>query len=236
MVIYRLFILLVLALSLNNAFAQRKRLVYFQDFGCNDSVDAIISDMPVDECIYPQLTTDGSYSRCYAVRKIAYYNARRTGGSQWYRQIDHTFPSDSARGCFLQVDCGYEREYFYKFQVENIRKGRHVEISLWVVNLYTAYQKKSFEMVNWPLYDPDFDLVVYADDGSEVARFRIGPIPADEALQKKCDFMKSASWQQFSFNFDVKIHTASLWFYIGNRVISSPGNDVGFDDIAVFVY
>lgn len=214
----------------------RGRVVYYQDFGCNDTADAPVSAVPVKECIYPQLTAEASFSGCYAVRKRAFYNGVDGGASQWYAQTDHTHPNDSSRGCFLQVDCGLQNELFYTFIVKGIPPDTHLQISLWVVNLYTAYQKTCFEREHWEVNEPDLDFIVFSADDTELARYRIGPLKADPALPEALDYRYSAEWVNYVLDFILETETPYLLFAIGNRTTTSPGNDLGIDDISVTVY
>lgn len=208
------------------------RVVYHQDFGCNDTADAEISAIPLKECHYPQNTADVSYCGSYAVRKRAFVNNNRHGDSQWYAQTDHTHP-DPDRGCFLQVDCGLEHSLFYTFVVTGVPVGAVLDISLWVANLYTHYQKQAFQAKNWNIDDPDLDLLVFAADDTELQRFRIGSIAPDSALTGRADFTKSAAWVHYSFSFTLAVQTPYLMFALGNRTVSSPGNDFAIDDILV---
>ena len=216
-------------------FAQQGRVVYFQDFGCNDTADAIVSTTPIEECIYTQNTTETSYCATYAVRKQAFVNTDRYGNSQWYAQTDHTHLGDKERGCFLQVDCGLEHQLFYSFYVGKIPVGATLDISLWVVNLYTYYQKKKFEENKWKLQNPTLDLIIFEDQGEELKRFTVGPILADSTLAAPNDFTKSATWEQYRFSYTIESDYPYLFIALGNQVITSPGNDIGIDDIQVVV-
>lgn len=215
---------------------QRGRVIYYQDFGCNDTADAIVSTVPIKECIYPQVIADASFSGCYAVRKKALYNGVDGGESQWYAQTDHTHPNDSSRGCFLQVDCGLHNELFYTFAVTGVPKGTRLQISLWLVNLYTAYQKVCFEEEHWEVTEPDLDFIIFAADDVELARFRIGPLHADPELADFEDYRCSSEWVNYILDFTLEVETPYLFFAIGNRTTDSPGNDLGIDDISVVAY
>lgn len=214
----------------------RGRVVYAQDFGCNDSTDAVISTDSLRECRYRQLMTEASYSGSCAVRKVAFRNGRARGGSQWYRQDDHTYEGDVERGCFLQVDCGLVNELFYEFDVRGVGVGERIEVSLWVVNLYTGYQKAEFERCNWRMSDPELDLILFDEGGKELVRFGIGPVVADERLGGRDDYRYSARWSRYVFEYVVRRRTGVIRVAIGNRTTVSPGNDLGLDDIVVRVY
>lgn len=216
-----------------SSLAQEGRVVYFQDFGCNDVDSPIISTLPIKECQLPQVLLDGSFSGSYAVRKRAFVNNNRHGESQWYAQIDHTHPEHPDVGCFLQVDGSLDHQIFYTFVIADVPNGAQLEISLWTVNLYTAYQKENFQKTNWPIDDPDLDLIIFDAAEKELARYRIGPLLPDSTLTAPTDFVHSARWQNHTFDFRLTTTTPYLIFAIGNRTVSSPGNDFGIDDIVV---
>lgn len=211
------------------------RILYSQDFGGNSFNDTVISQLSVPECLYPQNKDNSSFAGSYSVRKVGFFNGDSGKVSQWYRQSDHTYDGDCSRGYFLQVDGGLEHEIFYSFLVKNVPSGETLVFSIWVVNCYTAWQKRIFETEHWPVQDPDIDLLVLTESDTEITRFRIGPVEVDEVLCGATDYECSAEWHNYSFSFTVPDDVRSVRFSLGNRGIGSPGNDFGIDDILVYV-
>lgn len=222
--------------------ALNAQVVYRQDFGGNKVKDDSISRKVFRDCKYRQVfrNDDGSEVGFFSIRKKAFYNGDRTGvlaptPSQWYAQDDHTYPNDYTRGYFLQVDGSLENDLFYSFRVKGFHAGDSVEISLWVVNIFAQYAKYYLENIkHFKIAEPDLDLLVF--DGpsldAEIARFRVGPMPFSEVLNKPKDYEKSNVWVQYKFGFRVP-KDGALWFVFGNRQTGSPGNDFGIDDIVV---
>lgn len=220
----------------------RGQVVYRQDFGGNRVKDDSISRKVFRDCKYRQVfrNDDGSEVGFFSVRKKAFYNGDRTGvleptASQWYAQDDHTYPNDYTRGYFLQVDGSLETDLFYSFRVSGFHEGDSVEISLWVVNLFTQYTKYYLENIKHMFVAmPDIDLLVFDRPAltAEIARFRIGPVPFSSYLYGHTDYECSNEWMQYKFGFRVP-KDGTLWFVFGNRQVFSPGNDFGIDDIVV---
>ena len=218
------------------------QVVYKQDFGGNKVKDDSISRKVFKDCKYRQIfrNDDGSEVGYFSVRKKAFYNGDRTGvlestPSQWYAQDDHTYPNDYKRGYFLQVDGSLEQDLFYSFRVKGFQAGDSVEISLWVVNIFTQYAKYYLENVkHFVIAKPDLDLLVFdrPELSAEIARFRIGPLPFSSYLYGHTDYECSNEWVQYKFGFRVP-KDGTLWFVFGNRQTGSPGNDFGIDDIVV---
>lgn len=234
--------LILLILLLPTALAGQ--VLYRQDFGGNSVRDDSISVRRFRDCLYRQIYTEegGSEVGTFSVRKRAFYNGNAEGSllptaSQWYAQADHTHPGDYTRGYFLQVDGSLENDLFYSFRVTGVHPGSRVEISMWVVNLYTNFQRRLFEERKWPVQMPDIDLIVLSrpDINAEIARFRIGPVPFDEVLHGHTDYDCSATWLRYTAELEVPAHVNTLYICLGNRVTGSPGNDFGIDDIEVRV-
>lgn len=231
-------LLLMMSLSLSG------QVVYRQDFGGNKVKDDSISRKVFRDCKYKQVFADvngkdGSEVGTFSVRKKAFYNGNRTGvfeatPSQWYAQDDHTYPNDYKRGYFLQVDGSLEKDLFYSFKVQGFHAGDSVEVSLWVVNIYTQYQRYCYATKHWEPSEPDIDLLVFnrPELAAEIARFRIGPVPFSPYLYGHTDYECSNEWMQYKFGFRVP-KDGTLWFVFGNRQIGSPGNDFGIDDIVI---
>lgn len=220
------------------------QIVYRQDFGGNSKKDPRISLARFSDCRYRQIFTEegGSEVGTFSVRKLAFYNGNVEGSlmptaSQWYAQGDHTHPGDTTRGYFLQVDGSLETDLFYSFRVQGLKPGSLLEYSMWVVNLYTNFQRELFESKKWAVQEPDIDLIVLTrpDLSAEICRFRIGPIAFDDVLHGHTDYDCSAEWVRYTAEIEVPAHVTTLYFLLGNRVTGSPGNDFGIDDIEIKV-
>lgn len=220
------------------------QVIYRQDFGGNKPTDDSISTVIFKDCKYRQVfnNDDGSECGTFSIRKKAFYNGTKSAylkgtPSQWYAQDDHTYPKDYARGYFLQVDGSLENDIFYMMKVNGLHPGDSIEISFWVTNIYTSYQKYLFEEKHWPVAMPDIDVIVLNKPNleSEIGRFRMGPVPFSERLRGHTDYECSNDWINYKFRMRLPAQTTVLYIGLGNRQTGSPGNDFGIDDISVRV-
>lgn len=227
------YILVLVLFSATLLTAQDKQdIIYFNDFGGNETEADEVCKTPLQGCYYKQITNDASHSGSYSLRKKAFFNGNHNTKSQWYTQSDHTYDKDYTKGYFLQIDGSLEKKPFYQFTITNAPTNSKLEFSFWIVNCYTAYQKKMFEKDHWKIQEPTFEIIITDNNGTQLARETIGPIHADETLDKSDDYKFSATWQEISFEFNTgNTSTISVTFF--NTGIKSPGNDFGIDDIKI---
>lgn len=210
-------------------------LLYREDFGGNDPNDPTFyaGDAPGMSSNYHNCN-GGKGSGCYAITKKGVEN-----GMQWHRQDDHTYPNDTTRGYFLEVDGVGGDDYFYNTTIDNLCSDVELTFSAYVVNIAYAgqipYLKENFNYVyprmKFVLKDPTTGAVLASKSTGDIqpdSRYE-----TSEAWKYARENELSAEWQLFGLNFNVPDGVTSIQMYIYNDAKDGMGNDFAVDDIEV---
>ncbi|MCR5497962.1 MAG: T9SS type B sorting domain-containing protein [Paludibacteraceae bacterium] len=183
-------------------------LLFKEDFGGNSVSDPSVKKEAIPQCSYEfgEDPRDSEGIGKYSIRKVGIEH------NQWYRDIyDHTYPDDSDRGYFMQVDASAVSGIFYQTEITGLCENSELYMSMWGMSSTTtgfwanAYLKLIVEDLN------------------------------GNVLQSSNIEIENAKgfWEQFGLTYVVPSGQNSVIFKIVNNSNTNRGNDFCLDDIEV---
>jgi hypothetical protein len=124
----KIIVLLIIwfCMQIVGATCQDGTLLYKEDFGGNSQSDPIFSTTPIPQITGIDFHSNGDPRYGYAIRKWGWQH------TSWYRNMDdHTFPNDTSRGYFLQIDGTEKSAQFYTCTISNLCVGSTLYFSMW---------------------------------------------------------------------------------------------------------
>ncbi len=185
-------------------------ILFKEDFGGNKTSDPDIKTEPIPQCSYAfgEDPRDSDGKGKYSIRKV--------GVSQnvWYQHIyDHTYPDDSDKGYFMQVDGSSTSGIFYQTEISGLCENSELFLSMWGMSstrVTGALQKNA-----------NLKLIVEDLDGNTLASSNI------EIINHK------GFWEQFGLKYVVPAGQTAVVYKIVNNSADKYGNDFCLDDIEV---
>lgn len=224
-------------------------LLFREDFGGNDPNEPRVSTAPVPGMYssYTQVfrTESCMSSSCcncddmlegrYTVTKQGYRNSYTAGYSIWHIMDDHTYPNDTTRGYFLEVDGKGGSTPIYKTTLNGLCAGLHLSFTTYIANIVTAEQYISWRTQFNYKYPKIKFVITDPQNGNTLAQYTTDTIGHDWSLFTTADSWKqSANWQLVGMSFVVPegINQVELGIYnaVNNVRI---GNDFAIDDIEI---
>ena len=222
-------------------------LLFREDFDGNSVNDSRVSNDPVEGMSYEQVfrTESCMSSNCckcddilegrYIVTKQGYRNSYTADYSIWHIMDDHTYPNDTTRGYFLEVDGKGGNTPFYRKIINGLCAGTHMSFSTYIANIVTAEQYIAWR-TEFNYVHPKIRFVITnPKNGNILAQYTTDTISHDWSLFNAEDSWKQpAKWQLVGMSFVVPegINQVELGIYnaVNNVRI---GNDFAIDDIEI---
>lgn len=130
---------------------------------------------------------------------------------------DHT-PND-VLGRFWLIAGSTTPAPFYKDTFNNLKGNTNYELSFWFLNMYRKYSPPLCIHIGSPV-KPDLILIAETLSGTEIARFRTGPLEETTAVQ----------WKQIALSFSMPAGETSVVIRMENNGNGICGNDFAIDD------
>lgn len=186
-------------------------LLFREDFGGNLSTDPIFRSTPLPQVTGITFGADGNPKYKYAVRKFGFPH------TTWYSfgaLDDHTYPGDTTRGYFLQVDGTDNPAQIYSCRIDGLCANAEVYLSMW--GMSTIFLDNSYYAnANLKL------LVRSVVDNSILASKNV------ELINGK------GAWEQMGLSFVLPVGINSIIYCIENNSGTGMGNDFAIDDIEI---
>ena len=183
-------------------------LLFKEDFGGNSENDPSVKKEAISQCTYEfgEDPRDSNGFGKYSIRKVGVLH------SQWYKNIyDHTYPDDSDRGYFMQVDASATSGIFYQTEITDLCENSELNMSMWGMSSTTTS--------GWG--NAYLKLIVEDKNGNVLES-------SDIELENGKGF-----WEQFVLCYTIPSGQSSVIFKIINNSNTSWGNDFCLDDIEV---
>ena len=183
-------------------------LLFREDFGGNDVNDPDVKTEAIPQCTYEfsDDPRDPAGIGKYSIRKVGIEH------NQWYKDIyDHTYPDESDKGYFMQVDASTASGIFYQTEITGLCENSELYMSMWgMSSTSTSWWSNAF-----------LKLIVEDMDGNELTSLDI------EIENRK------GYWEQFGLSYVVPSGQNSVIYKIINNSNTNDGNDFCLDDIEV---
>ena len=183
-------------------------LLFKEDFGGNSVSDPSVKGEAIPQCTYDfgEDPRDSEGVGRYSIRKVGIEH------NQWFKDIyDHTYPDDSDKGYFMQVDASETSGIFYQTEITGLCENSELYMSMWGMGSSTSsFWANSF-----------LKLIVEDLNGN--------------VLQSSNVEIENAKgfWEQFGLTYVVPSGQTSVIFKIINNSNTNRGNDFCLDDIEV---
>ncbi len=183
-------------------------LLFKEDFGGNSVSDPSVKKEAIPQCSYDfgEDPRDSDGIGRYSIRKVG------VDHNQWYKNIyDHTYPDDSDRGYFMQVDASSVSGIFYQTEITGLCENSELYMSMWgMSSTTTGFWANAF-----------LKLIVEDLNGNVLQSSNI-------EIENAKGF-----WEQFGLTYVVPSGQNSVIFKIINNSNTNNGNDFCLDDIEV---
>ncbi|MBR3520548.1 MAG: hypothetical protein IKN77_10610, partial [Paludibacteraceae bacterium] len=183
-------------------------ILFKEDFGGNSVSDPSVKKEAIPQCTYEfgEDPRDSDGIGKYSIRKVGIEH------NQWYKNIyDHTYPDDSDRGYFMQVDASSVSGIFYQTEITGLCENSELYMSMWgMSSTTTGFWANAF-----------LKLIVEDQNGNVLQSSNI-------EIENAKGF-----WEQFGLTYVVPSGQNSVIFKIVNNSNTNRGNDFCLDDIEV---
>jgi gliding motility-associated-like protein len=130
---------------------------------------------------------------------------------------DHT-PND-VLGRFWLIAGTTTPEAFYKDTFNALKGSTNYELSFWFLNMYRKYSPPLCIHIGSPV-KPDLTIIAETLSGTELARFRTGPLEETATV----------AWKQIALSFSMPAGQTSVVIRMENNASGICGNDFAIDD------
>lgn len=209
--------LIVLVASLFQAYGQKGRLLFREDFGGNGNEPVIATTG------FPDLT-DYTFVKNLSPANGEYLLAKSTKGAgypAWWGNgtttpfDDHTYPGDLTKGYMMVVNAEARKGLFFEYTIKDLCPNTRLTFTIYVGNLVRSGQSN---------VNPSLSLELFDEDGVLLKTYDTGDVPKTTA----------PDWKEYSFAFE-NTDSKDITLKIYNSKANGNGNDLVLDDIEIWL-
>lgn len=196
-------------------------LLFKEDFGGNNISDPVFATSDVSGG-YSDFIFQRGNMEDEGVYTLAKY-VTHAGGAWWANNNDHTYWGDRNRGYYMFVNPQKNSvgKIFYQKRIDGLCDGVKVQLSAWVLDLCIGAVTA--------LVPPKFKLRI-SDAVAGTVLTETGVITATRWATAS-----AVKWEQLTLQVTIPVGVTSINFTVINQEASTAGNDLGLDDIQVYL-